>query len=63
MAKNRPTKSLHMAQCKCTSCGQVATAKVDSLHFYCKGLPLEITRKVPNLSKPDNKGTWKVVEA
>lgn len=49
--KNQNTKSKSTVKCKCDTCGQIANAQEGTVHFYCKGINLEILSRMPDKFK------------
>ena len=62
--KNQNTKSRSVEKCECSTCGQVANARPDTPHQFCKGIKLSIIAQLPagfkDITNPNRKGTWRV---
>lgn len=62
--KNQNTKSRTTKKCQCSVCGQIANAQEGTVHFYCKGIHLDILSRMPdnfkNLTNPGKaaKSKW-----
>lgn len=64
MAKGKKSPTV-VVKCECSTCGQIAHVVPGTLHHYCRGMRLvgPLPGLFSGLSKPDNKGTWRVWQA
>jgi len=65
--KAQKTKVKTCVKCQCSTCKQVANARVNTPHFSCKGIDLSIIAQLPakykGLINPYRLGTWLVFVA